>query len=426
MRHMIQSVHLGSIAAALGILCFVESAHAFRTAADVPEQAGTARVIWPGQRITYEISLDPPGPVPVQVLQEALASATATWQRVACADVAFESLGTTLSPAAPGDGRNTVSWVTSGWSARGWSSDAAALTDVQYVKTKEGTWQIVEADLYINADDHDWVASGAGGQRTRDLASVTTHEAGHMLGLLHPCELDGRSGAPLCSDHPEARLTTMYPVYSASQATLAMDDIAGVCFLYPRSGCDDGGCTCSDLSCDGGAASPVAVSEPPTDGEPQQPKSELGDRCTKDTACASAHCGKQSYCVRSCASSADCALGATCEQHACEGEGRPIGSLCSDPTQCLGGQCLTGASDAPVCSRNCSAEMALCPDDWDCESVDGQRVCAPRLPMPVAAGGCELVPRRQGSDCEGAGWAWVLFTFQVLAFRLCRNRRGVN
>ncbi len=74
-----------------------------------------------------------------------------------------------------------------------------------------------------------------------DLQNTVTHEAGHFLGLAHPCEADPgtatANGVPVCSGHPEMTSVTMFPSASPgeiSKRTLAPDDVEGVCAIYPR------------------------------------------------------------------------------------------------------------------------------------------------------------------------------------------------
>ena len=74
-----------------------------------------------------------------------------------------------------------------------------------------------------------------------DLQNTVTHEAGHFLGLAHPCEADPgtatANGVPVCSGHPEMASVTMFPSASPgeiSKRTLAPDDVEGVCAIYPR------------------------------------------------------------------------------------------------------------------------------------------------------------------------------------------------
>ena len=67
------------------------------------------------------------------------------------------------------------------------------------------------------------------------LQNTVTHEAGHFLGLAHPCEADPgtatANGVPVCSGHPEMASVTMFPSASPgeiSKRTLAADDVVGV------------------------------------------------------------------------------------------------------------------------------------------------------------------------------------------------------
>lgn len=82
-----------------------------------------------------------------------------------------------------------------------------------------------------------------------DLQNTMTHEAGHFLGLAHPCE-----GAS-CAVQPELRPYTMYPSTGPGETekrTLHADDVAGLCAIYPADG---GGCGCGA----GGAPGTLAL-----------------------------------------------------------------------------------------------------------------------------------------------------------------------
>ncbi len=80
-----------------------------------------------------------------------------------------------------------------------------------------------------------------------DLRNTITHEAGHVIGLAHPC---GDPGTPTCDSPlppwetvPYAQ-RTMYPstaIGETSKRALSPDDVAGVCAIYPTpSGCGCG------------------------------------------------------------------------------------------------------------------------------------------------------------------------------------------
>ncbi len=90
-----------------------------------------------------------------------------------------------------------------------------------------------------------------------DLQNTVTHEAGHFLGLAHPC---GDPGTPACNTPLPAGETvpyadrTMYPVTEIGDTrkrVLSADDVAGVCAIYPVPS----GCGCAS----GGEAGAVAA-----------------------------------------------------------------------------------------------------------------------------------------------------------------------
>jgi len=106
-------------------------------------------------------------------------------------------------------------------------------------------------------------AYGDTGCFSMDLQNTVTHEAGHFIGLAHPCENGTVPGVPNCASVPAAVAeTTMYP--SAAQGevtkrTLDPDDVAGLCAIYP-AGAASPTCprTCADPSsgCGCGTATP--------------------------------------------------------------------------------------------------------------------------------------------------------------------------
>jgi Matrixin len=430
----------------------VGEARAYQTGADKAELAGTAKVRWATNLVPYTLNDQVPVGLTFEEVEEVAQRAFAVWSAPVCSGIVFSNASNTSDPARPGDGVNTIQWLFSGWQERGFDPAAPGITDVQYGKDEQGNWQIVEADTYLNAETQHWIKSGEQ-EGYVDLESVLVHESGHMLGLLHPCEPGGANGAPDCAAHPELTDDTMYPFYGAGEATLAPDDEAGVCFLYPGSDCEITGCpsgnTCRPEGClTPCGASFCAVGEQCVEGAckganvcsgdacgrsgcqsdgdctaNQQCKTgscvgrlPSGDPCASDQDCAGGVCVEGAYCAAGCRSDVECAEGATCTKissgkSACLSGKVPLGAPCDAANECIGGRCLARDGEAPLCTRSC--EEAACPAGWECAEVDGQNVCQP--PAAGLPAACAVEPRRPARRAE-----WFVLFFASL---LLRRRR---
>lgn len=350
---------LSMITIVVALITFARVASAFRTSSDLSEFADQDRVVFDGA-IELQLFQDVPIEVDLTNVESAAVLAARTWSAPTCTMLQMSFNGTTSIPASPGDGRNTVQWV-SDWAARGFPEKSAGITDVQYARASGSRWKIVEADVYLNRS-FSW--STRAESSSRDVLTVLTHELGHVAGLLHPCEESPIDAAPDCSSHPEATEATMFPIYSPTQSTLGEDDVAGLCFLYPREACtdascatgqicgDDGDCheSCGDdwcrlgTTCDGNVCRPIATAPKP---EPE-PEGCLGD--------------------------------------ACPATRRRLGEECATASDCEQGRCLAIEGAAALCTRPCADDGAVCPPGWTCSSVDTERVCAPTFIEP--RGGC--------------------------------------
>ncbi|HEX9243800.1 MAG TPA: peptidase M10 [Anaeromyxobacter sp.] len=78
---------------------------------------------------------------------------------------------------------------------------------------------------------------GDGGCDFIDLQNTVTHEAGHFLGLAHPC---GEGVLPACPT-PSPTMAPTAPTGQKTKRVLTADDVAGVCAIYPEP---SGGCGC--------------------------------------------------------------------------------------------------------------------------------------------------------------------------------------
>jgi hypothetical protein len=154
-----------------------------------------------------------------------VARAAEQWSQPPCSAVRFEIAGSTAAGLAP-DGQSTVLCID-----HDWNCGAGAAGCSLWVPRGQG--ETPENDIALNAADLLWLDGGPDATQTGaiDPVAVLTHELGHMVGLAH-------------SPDPFA---TMYygTLPNGLQATIAGDDRAGICALYPsgQPGCaEDSDC----------------------------------------------------------------------------------------------------------------------------------------------------------------------------------------
>lgn len=147
------------------------------------------------------------------------------------------------------------------------ADSAAGLTTAVYIddarSDRDGA--IVDADIELNGVNF---AISVNGQSTgsgckADLQNTLTHELGHLLGLEHPCRVQGDPArvddegrdVPFCTavlNDPEITEATMFNFQDCGEtkkSTLSQDDIDAICVTYPKA--EDPG-TCERVGDTGG------------------------------------------------------------------------------------------------------------------------------------------------------------------------------
>jgi Metallo-peptidase family M12 len=162
-------------------------------------------------------------------------------------------VSTEPTPVPANDGHNTLVFRSNSWC--GLAADGTCTTDydpsalaVTTDTASKKSGQIVDSDIEINAADYTWadVIADPSLSNDQDLQNALTHEMGHLIGLDHTC-YDPSSGlpqpyddaglpVPACPGSAAVQATTMYPSADpgdTQKRTLAPDDQAGVCGIYP-------------------------------------------------------------------------------------------------------------------------------------------------------------------------------------------------
>jgi hypothetical protein len=256
--------------AALAVLASAGTAVAFvRTTTDKG-----AAVRWPRACVVVIAhTANPPPNLTPDLVVSAARAAAASWSRQNVSCTGFElqvaTMDTKDAPVA-NDKTNNMVFRTDKWE---YEPSALAITTV-FAQQNNGT--ILDADVELNAIEGgrfkwgDLVAGIGVGTHVEDLQNTLTHEFGHLLGLDHNCFLQGTSrhnvdhtGTPVpdCDrSTPEVQEATMFAAVTPGDTlrrTLAADDIAGVCAIYPpesATSCSAGGGNGGGDLADGGCS----------------------------------------------------------------------------------------------------------------------------------------------------------------------------
>jgi hypothetical protein len=176
--------------------------------------------VWPDMPVQYwvnpaecpEVATED-GPLDIVMVA---AMATQAWGGVACADVSFQFMGTT-DATWDADGKNVIYCVSN---PEDWAFGVGAAGATLWIPQQDAS-DPMEVDLALNAAELQWQHGGGTALEADviDPQALITHELGHWLGLTH-------------TPDPFA---TMYfaTLPNAMQNTLAADDKAGLCSLYP-------------------------------------------------------------------------------------------------------------------------------------------------------------------------------------------------
>ncbi len=383
------------------------AAWGYRTAEDAPDFEGAGVVRWNQESVAFSMYSTLPHGMSWELVKSEIEAGFNVWGTANCGQPWMRIEGPAAEPAIPNDGINTVEWVLEGWDDRGFSARAAAITDVQYQETEDGGWEIVEVDLYFNAESFAWTTDPEPGDSEKDIQVAATHEAGHVLGLLHPCEPNGSDDAPSCDEDQSYQQAIMYPEYTLGRSALGTDDIQGVCHLYSTEACPEDGCprdtictasgclpVCGDLVCNSGylcvegaciedrrAELATCDSIDPSDDDYcEKGEGLVADPCDSDADCApTLRCSVDGYCGVACSSGVTCLESQECPlTGVCPLEGAGFEQSCEKAQDCDSRICVDREGKGAVCTRSCAREDSHCPSGWECRDVDEEGpICAP-------------------------------------------------
>lgn len=184
----------------------------------------------------YAVQIAGSDDLPVDAVELALQTSFSRWAAVTCPDgplpLAFTYHGRATCEVAEyrREGPNVPVIV---FREGSWPSDydpnAFALTSVWH-NTRTG--EILDADMEFNGARFTFgvlAAESCGpSSLTADIENVATHEVGHFLGLAHSADGEATMYGMACAGEIEKR-------------SLAPDDVAGICAIYPN-GVDRGRC----------------------------------------------------------------------------------------------------------------------------------------------------------------------------------------
>ncbi|HEY8430771.1 MAG TPA: matrixin family metalloprotease [Sandaracinaceae bacterium] len=181
-------------------------------------------LFWRHRTVLLRPAYDTSHDVSSESVRLALARAIATWNEAAepCSDFQFEDRGypngyATNMLGGEHDGENRIVFREDEW-PEDMAFGTIAVTTMVY---RRASGQILDADIDLNAVDYVWTDTNDPALAQTDVQNALTHELGHVLGLAH-------------ADDPEATMWAESPPGDLEKRSLAEDDVAGLCYVYPE------------------------------------------------------------------------------------------------------------------------------------------------------------------------------------------------
>jgi hypothetical protein len=183
---------------------------------------------WRNACVSYSINEEASRSIPFAEAKRVIDNSFATWMAGTCSDTG-EAAGIAVSSAgrasctevrynADGPNQNLIVFRDDGWPYQDPNS-TLGLTTVTF---NAETGEIYDADMEINSSGRNLSTTDRVPANGFDLASVVTHEAGHFFGLAH-------------ATNSSSTMFASYKPGTTALRTLAADDVAGLCAIYPGS-----------------------------------------------------------------------------------------------------------------------------------------------------------------------------------------------
>jgi matrixin len=185
-------------------------------------------LFWRNQCVSYSVQRDGSKQLSLADIERVAGQAFITWGSAQCPGGGTPGIVASAYPVVdcqqvPSQGHNNAIIFRDGsWPYDDIANAIGYTTLTVYEESTGGhvAGEIIGADIEINSANYTIVASATPPAGAYDLSSILTHEVGHFLGLAHSTETSA----------------VMYALYHPQSTTLTLDDISGICSIYPPDG----------------------------------------------------------------------------------------------------------------------------------------------------------------------------------------------
>ncbi len=183
-------------------------------------------LFWKGACVGYSVNSAASAHVPAATATTIIDSSFDTWNKVMCGSgsvgINASNIGTAdcsevrYNPNGPN--QNVIVFRDTAWPY----SDPNNTLGLTTVTFNADSGEIYDADMELNATGKNLSTTNVVPANGFDLLSIVTHEAGHFLGLAHATDAT-------------ATMFASYKPGTSSLRSVAPDDIAGICDIYPNA-----------------------------------------------------------------------------------------------------------------------------------------------------------------------------------------------